>query len=1421
MGSKNLTPPSGILIYPMRQRVWKIGGPRETKTNSKKAFLSLVLGIWVGLGCSWDAIAAEVRYLRDDQHTVNSLLVYKLDTTQSSTGLSTQVEETGAGGATVLVGIRVWKRDDVGVETEITGGTPVAQASTSAVGEGLLSATWDCPQTALDDTDSVVVRVYIKVGSLPWDQGATLPDFTTEQLSADSLLAATWNCYYYIKYETKTTGAPAGRYTRATFYWGTSTYNSRIDNFSLCIDNTFAYRRAIVINHEEVGLDNNGSLPETGFPVLVSLTGTWLENSAGDIESTDGHDIVFTAADGVTDLYHEIEKYDGSAGNGTLVAWVRVDSLSKSADTTIYMYYGNPCILSLTEDPDNVWDADFKGVYHLEEEDPEDHDDSAGTNDGNRIDNVQTDGKIAGGQVFDRNADDRVTTGSAIGSANAVTLSAWVQHVSLLTNTQRYVTVTDESAVIRHETDGQLQFYITTDSSGLKKIRYDNALTVDTWYHVVGTWDGTTQRLYKNGEEFDGSNTPGGSLLPTNTVEISSADDTMDGIIDEVRVSATARSADWIKTEYNNQSDTTIGSSYFIKRLGDAKDVFFSLVDHAAGPQTNVFIGSSAYTGAQLFAFQLTNNSSDDVTVDTVAFQIPAVSGIDDGNFTQSALKIYVDADNDGKIEPGENTTVGGDLPVLDVSAGPPGTITFSGDFTLSADTTVNYILKGNVSGLVVGDTITIDLAPGNVALTPSGTTGGSAATSTTHTYCGDGQFAWRRLITINGEKVGGTSGFLPATGFPVLVSLSGSWLENSAGDIESADGHDIIFRKSDGVTGLYHEIEKYDGSPSNGALVAWVRVDSLAKDNDTDTGIYMYYGNACIDSATESPDNVWDDYFKGVWHLAEDNLDGVIKDQTGGTHENSAGTDHGTQINNGPIAGKIAGAQDFDGTGDYIDVANFSRHFTNQMTISGWVEPASLISNTTDGYFGIRGNDDTHYFYILQLPSSANLERRFYDDQGIQRSTSGAIPEDDWVHLALTYDGADLIAYVNGAEDGVPVSASGSFSRDTDAFQIGCDGAESNEADVAVDEVRMSNTARSADWIATEYNNQSDLDAQGVSNFGATSFFLSLDDPEGGGATVVDLISFTATGAANAVRVSWETARESGNRGFHLFRAPSAGGPFTRLTDVLIAGQVSSISEKAYAYEDRAVVAGALYYYKLQDVDVAGIRSDHGPVCVDWDADGLPDDWEIAHGLSPALDDAGLDADSDGLTNLEEHARGTDPHNADSDGDGIADGADVGRIARQEAEQLQSIDRGVYVVAQDDAGITIELRTEFLDSSVVKTDLGKFDRLHIGDYVHGTTDTVGAPEMPLKGVLVDIPFDSAADLAILETEIETRSGYRVYPVPQNVGDESGERVAEVFALDDAAYAADAFYPSAAARLGDTFVFRDQARQQVVFHPVA
>lgn len=53
-------------------------------------------------------------------------------------------------------------------------------------------------------------------------------------------------------------------------------------------------------------------------------------------------------------------------------------------------------------------------------------------------------------------------------------------------------------------------------------------------------------------------------------------------------------------------------------------------------------------------------------------------------------------------------------------------------------------------------------------------------------------------------------------------------------------------------------------------------------------------------------------------------------------------------------------------------------------------------------------------------------------------------------------------------------------------------------------------------------------------------------------------------------------------------------------------------------------------------------------PTPLDSDGDGMPDEWEIAHNLSPQIKDGDVDSDGDGATNFDEYVAGTDPQNKD-----------------------------------------------------------------------------------------------------------------------------------------------------------------------------
>ena len=64
-----------------------------------------------------------------------------------------------------------------------------------------------------------------------------------------------------------------------------------------------------------------------------------------------------------------------------------------------------------------------------------------------------------------------------------------------------------------------------------------------------------------------------------------------------------------------------------------------------------------------------------------------------------------------------------------------------------------------------------------------------------------------------------------------------------------------------------------------------------------------------------------------------------------------------------------------------------------------------------------------------------------------------------------------------------------------------------------------------------------------------------------------------------------------------------------------------------------------------ITGVPTAGTLNNGDPV--DADNDGIPDYWEITHGLNPNLTADGLlDADNDGVSNVDEFRAGTDPRN-------------------------------------------------------------------------------------------------------------------------------------------------------------------------------
>ncbi|WP_455142471.1 hypothetical protein, partial [Candidatus Hodarchaeum mangrovi] len=168
----------------------------------------------------------QTRYMRSDSHTINGLSAYQLGTTNTASFIELN-EQTSrwSGSYTVTWGIRVWIRHIDSSETELTSGL-VATVQRSSDGVGIQSASWAPTETDLAETDALVIRVYMQIGSSTYGP----VEFSTEQLGAVKLLSTSWSVNYYTERDYR--GWPQDR-TRGIFSWGDNSHNSRITNIRL------------------------------------------------------------------------------------------------------------------------------------------------------------------------------------------------------------------------------------------------------------------------------------------------------------------------------------------------------------------------------------------------------------------------------------------------------------------------------------------------------------------------------------------------------------------------------------------------------------------------------------------------------------------------------------------------------------------------------------------------------------------------------------------------------------------------------------------------------------------------------------------------------------------------------------------------------------------------------------------------------------------------------------------------------------------------------------------------------------------------------------------------------------------------------------------------------------------------------------
>jgi len=392
-----------------------------------------------------------------------------------------------------------------------------------------------------------------------------------------------------------------------------------------------------------------------------------------------------------------------------------------------------------------------------------------------------------------------------------------------------------------------------------------------------------------------------------------------------------------------------------------------------------------------------------------------------------------------------------------------------------------------------------------------------------------DNNWNYCRKIKINSSQVDEA-----LTNFPVLLYLNSSRI-NWTNVQDNLD--DLRFIADDNSTELKYEIENY--TINNEAWI-WVKIPSVA--NTSDTVFFMYYGNAGA-SSSEDATNVWDSNFTMVHHMDNYNTTHIADSTSNDYDGTKKGTNEPIEISNG----KIDSAQNFDGSDDYVNGSiTFDLDATN-ITIEAWVYFADFDAGHENPRV-IEISDADYSVQIIRDSTSSKWVTKHSKWQTGIIGTEWSVPSNGtWYYVAAVFDtSANTTSfYVDSTSQSGGANNNIGLGNETNKFYLGTRSDFVGTAFLKgyIDEVRLSNTARSAAWIkASYYSGMGTLLTFGSEERGNTAptigefeapatvyankyFFLNvtIDDQDG----VADFVNATVE-ISHSVVLKWDNASDT-----------------------------------------------------------------------------------------------------------------------------------------------------------------------------------------------------------------------------------------------------------------------------------------------------
>ena len=95
---------------------------------------------------------------------------------------------------------------------------------------------------------------------------------------------------------------------------------------------------------------------------------------------------------------------------------------------------------------------------------------------------------------------------------------------------------------------------------------------------------------------------------------------------------------------------------------------------------------------------------------------------------------------------------------------------------------------------------------------------------------------------------------------------------------------------------------------------------------------------------------------------------------------------------------------------------------------------------------------------------------------------------------------------------------------------------------------------------------------------------------------TLITLSSFTAKASNGRVKLEWSTESEIENAGFNIYRSETEVGGYEKINTELITAKGSETKGAKYVFIDNIAKNRKTYFYKLEDIDLNGTSTMHGP---------------------------------------------------------------------------------------------------------------------------------------------------------------------------------------------------------------------------------